>query len=88
MEFPYTGSVQIFTVPIGVSELEVTLVGASGGSVTYVRTALGGRGAKITATVPVSAGEVFHIYVGGAGTGGLVKTAGFNGGGEGVGEKH
>jgi len=83
VSFPFTGDFQEFTVPNGVTSLEVTLVGASGATASFNGiTSPGGRGAKITATVPVNTGEVYRIYVGGAGN---VKVAGYNGGGEGKG---
>ena len=70
---------QEFNVPDGVYELIVTLVGASGASsMLGSRLAQGGRGAKITARVPVRPGDIFHLYVGGAGSG---RVGGFNGGG-------
>lgn len=79
VSFEYTGSVQTFTVPAGVVELEVTLVGASGASrFANNRFGYGGKGAKITALVPVNPGDVYHIHVGGAGND---KTPGYNGGG-------
>lgn len=82
--FDYTGELQNFTVPSGVSSITVTLVGASGGDNVLREGAspwnLGGRGALITSTLFVNPGEVYHIHVGGAGKTGR-DAGGFNGGG-------
>ncbi|MHB1571321.1 MAG: glycine-rich protein, partial [Solirubrobacteraceae bacterium] len=66
---------QTFTVPAGVTSVQVTAVGARGGDVGAV---LGGPGAIATAALPVTPGqtlyvEVGHIPIGGGG--------GWNGGG-------
>jgi YD repeat-containing protein len=76
VNFSYTGGAQSWTVPTGVASIQVSAVGAQGGG-TY-----GGLGAQVTATMPVTPGQVLQIYVGGrpGGTGG-----GFNGGGNGSG---
>jgi len=80
VSFAYTGDYQTFTVPAGVTSMEVTLVGASGGDAYFGgRIGAGGLGAKITATVAVNAGEVYRIHVGGAGNDTI---AGYNGGGQ------
>jgi hypothetical protein len=75
----FTGAVQTLTVPAGVNFIDVELNGAQGGSVSAGGLNFGGR---VTARVPVAAGDVLNIYVGGqpAGTSG-----GFNGGGSGEG---
>jgi hypothetical protein len=60
-----------FTVPAGVSTLTVVVSGGGGGNASgdggrpgYS----GGYGAKVTATVAVTPGQSFNIYVGAAGT--------------------
>jgi hypothetical protein len=53
----------LFTVPAGVNSLTVTAVGAHGGGCGIA----GGRGASITATVPVTGGEELFVGVGGVG---------------------
>ena len=53
----------------------MTLYGASGGS---YGSGQGGNGAMISSTIPVIAGEVYRVYVGGAGSN---TAGGFNGGG-------
>lgn len=89
VEFDYTGTPESFTVPAGVTSLEVTAYGASGGSATAdfepSSTALGGRGAAVSALLDVVPGTVLSVNVGGQGgpndTGG--GAAGWNGGGSG-----
>ncbi len=78
VSFNFTGGVQTFTVPVTLCVPHVTFVvrGAKGGG------ANGGLGAAVQATVPVTPGQVFQIYVGGMGTQGAAS-GGFNGGGNG-----
>lgn len=81
----YMGAGQVFTVPEGVSTLNVTLYGGSGGRGTsYLHPgSFGGRGAMISSVIPVFPGEVFVVMVGSEGkrttTTGI--TSGYNGGG-------
>lgn len=74
--FNYTGSVQTWTVPACVTSINVVAAGAKGGG------NIGGNGARITATIPVTPGQVLNIYVGGMGTCGN-NSGGWNGGGTG-----
>ncbi|MFN8242798.1 MAG: PKD-like domain-containing protein [Ferruginibacter sp.] len=76
--FNYTGGVQTFTVPPGVTSLNITCFGAQGENAAIGGT--GGKGASATGTLAVTPGQVLNIYVGGAGNGGI---GGFNGGGNG-----
>lgn len=73
----YTGSEQSFTVPSGVTSLQVVAVGGTGQSNQHLR---GGRGAVVTADIPVVPGTTLSIVVGGNGVG---PGMGFNGGGPG-----
>ena len=88
-EFGYTGASQSFTVPAGVTSLEVTAYGASGGSATpndgSNLTGLGGRGAAVSAFLDVQPGAVLSVNVGGRGgdNGAGGGAAGWNGGGGG-----
>ncbi len=90
-EFGYTGAPQSFTVPAGVTSLEVTAYGASGGSATpndgSNLTGLGGRGAAVSAILEVQPGVVLSVIVGGQGgdngNAGGDGAAGWNGGGAG-----
>jgi hypothetical protein len=76
--FSYTGSEQVFTVPAGVTSVEVTVVGARGGAAMFG--AAGGRGALVTGTLTVNPGQPLYVEVGGPGS---VRAGGFNGGGTG-----
>jgi hypothetical protein len=89
--FNYTGSVQTYTVPTGISRIMVDVQGAKGGdnsqwpSGTYP--SQGGNGGRVQAMLAVTAGQVLNIYVGGAGnTGSVILPAvgGYNGGGDGA----
>ena len=77
-----------FTVPPGVSRLQVELTGAPGGS---SMTATGGTGAFVQALVAVMPGQTLYAEVGGAGRDGAMKDSdvtvragGYNGGGTGA----
>lgn len=83
INFNYTGSVQTFTVPEGVSELKLELWGAQGGT---SMNSVGGKGGYAYGNLLVSNGTVLYIYIGGAGktqnsTSNLNVIGGFNGGG-------
>ncbi len=75
--FDFTGGEQSFVVPPGVTSITMEVSGAQGGANWASNTNFGGR---VTATVPVTAGETLLVYVGGQPTG---TAAGFNGGGAG-----
>lgn len=80
--FTYTGSEQKFKVPAGVTQITVTVDGASGapgydyGSGKYA--SAGGLGTRVRAAIAVTPRETLAIFVGGSGSDG-----GFNGGGAG-----
>jgi hypothetical protein len=69
-----TGSEDTFTVPAGVTQLQVSAVGGAGGPGGYSTT--GGEGAVVTGDLTVTSSEVLYVEVGGNGSSG-----GFNGGG-------
>jgi large repetitive protein len=86
--FNYTGGVQTYTVPVGVTSLTVDVYGAQGGFGYNVPNVTPGLGGRVQATLAVTPGEVLNIYVGGqGGPGGTTVggTAGYNGGGTGGG---
>ena len=87
--FNFTGQMQTFVVPQGVTSIKVDLSGASGGN---AETAVGGQGGRVECIVPVTPGETLQIYVGGAGKNGDNKSGrimgGFNGGGTGYDDEH
>ena len=62
--FSYTGAEQSWQVPPGVSSVQVTAVGGSGSSNVAAdgTTVAGGKGANVSATVPVPAGTT-RLYV-------------------------
>jgi hypothetical protein len=78
--FEYTGNEQTFVVPNGVHNLQVRLVGGSGGA----GNGLGGSAAEILGGLSVTPGETLYVEVGGngedSGEGGV---GGFNGGASG-----
>ena len=79
--FDYTGSVQTYTVPPGVAEIQLEAWGAQGGTGTYggitPDPGLGGYSIGILGVTP---GDVLNIYVGGAGE--STGPGGYNGGGQ------
>jgi hypothetical protein len=84
--FAFTGAEQSLTVPAGVTSVHVLVVGAPGAAGSGPFGGHGGSGAQVSADLPVVAGEILFVEVGG--TGGSVTDAagpgGFNGGGAGV----
>jgi hypothetical protein len=72
--FDYTGAIQTWTVPIGVTSATFDIFGAQGADGGNSNFGLGGR-AQVT--LAVTPGEVLAIYVGGAASG---TNGGFNGG--------
>ena len=86
--FNLTGSEQTWTVPTGVTSLQVVAKGAKGGNGNDVNNpnSPGGKGGTVSATLTVTAGSTFYIYVGGQGKSGQFAdaddgTRAFNGGG-------
>src|SRR5687768_12598485 len=59
------GVPQYFSVPPGVTQLQVEIIGADGGNAeTATTTTDGGRGARIQATLNVVPGQLLTIYAG------------------------
>jgi len=78
--FNYTGSMQTYTVPAGVSKISIEAYGAEGGQGdggNYT----GGLGAIIYGEFSVTPGETINIVVGGKGEDGTESMAGGGGGG-------
>lgn len=72
--FSYTGAVQNWTVPAGVTTVTIECWGAQGGPTWDMgNRCYGGKGAYAKARVAVGPGETLHVYVGGQ--------TGWNGGG-------
>jgi hypothetical protein len=82
--FTYTGGVQTYTVPAGVTSINVTLNGAQGGTDNYGALFTGALGGRVSATLAVTPGAVLNIYVGGRGPDNGAGTGGYNGGGNGT----
>ena len=81
LTFSYTGSLQTFTVPTGITQLSVVLNGAGGQPGSY---GTGGAGGFVSGTLNVIAGQVLTVIVGGSsgyGGGGTGAAGGGNGGG-------
>ncbi|MBK9190431.1 MAG: T9SS type A sorting domain-containing protein [Crocinitomicaceae bacterium] len=86
--FNYTGAMQTYVVPAGVTEISVDVIAAGGGLSmgSGGGTQNPGNGGRIQADLTVVPGTTLNIYVGGAGTNGVPPTpgvGGFNGGGNG-----
>ena len=71
--FSYTGSVQTYTVPAGVTSIQIETWGAQGANATFGTAGIGGLGGYTIGELSVTGGEVLNIYVGGQ--------DGYNGGG-------
>ena len=84
IDFNFTGALQTFTVPCGVTQIYVTAYGAEGGAGALGGDAasggVGGKGSVVSGYLSVTPGQILNLYVGGAGATG---TGGYNGGGNG-----
>jgi hypothetical protein len=79
VSFAYTGSVQNYTVPTGISLISIDVVGARGGGSLYNN---GGAGGRVQCVMAVTAGQIYSIYVGQVGSGtGAEGSYGGNGSG-------
>jgi glycine rich protein len=80
--FGFTGTVQVYVVPAGVTRVDVDAFGAQGASVSdpSFGTTAGGFGGRVQTTLTVTPGDTLFVYVGGAG---VATAGGFNGGGSG-----
>lgn len=85
--FDYTGGMQTYVVPTGVTEIQFDVKGAQGGDISGTTVGWGGstsisteagNGGQVTGILPVTPGETLYLFVGGAGMG---STGGYNGGG-------
>ena len=76
----YSGSSTTFTVPAGITSINVTLSGAGGGGGNgFAQT--GGAGGYVSGTLAVTPGESLTLIVGGRGVTGSPPSGGFGGGG-------
>lgn len=83
--FNYSGNMQTFTVPDGVTSLTIEAKGAQGGNGHNIAYQPGGLGGYIKGAFSVTPGSILNIYVGGTGGRSNVSpvAGGFNGGGNG-----
>jgi hypothetical protein len=80
--YTWNGDAQSFTVPAGVTSLDVTAVGAAGGSAVYNGAGFAGPGASVEdKSVPVSTyqGQTLTVIVGGVGGNGSPDVSGAGG---------
>jgi hypothetical protein len=81
--FNFTGDVQTFVVPAGVTSATIKTWGAQGGGSDFSNH--GGLGGYAIGTLGVQPGDVLYVYVGGqppsANTDGIPNPGGYNGGG-------
>ena len=63
IKFNYTGAIQTWTVPAGVTKIYVDAAGAQGGSVSATK--FGGKGGKVSGVLTVTPGSILQITVGG-----------------------
>ncbi|MCF8449495.1 MAG: Ig-like domain-containing protein, partial [Taibaiella sp.] len=80
--FSYTGTVQTYTVPSGVTAIGIDAAGAQGGNSLASN---GGNGGRVQASLTVTPGQVLSIYVGGQGAAGPSSSGTRAGGGNGGG---
>ncbi|WP_066757255.1 glycine-rich protein [Crocinitomix algicola] len=80
--FDYTGTVQTYTVPAGITRIHIEAFGAQGGTALNdaADCIIGGLGGQAEGELDVTPGDVLNIYVGGKGEAGNI--GGWNGGGE------
>ncbi|TND08683.1 MAG: hypothetical protein FD123_1899 [Bacteroidetes bacterium] len=83
----FTGGLQTYTIPCGVTSVTIECRGAQGGGGAAGNSSggataggVGALGGLATGTLAVSPGDVLNVFVGGAG---VTPTGGFNGGGNG-----
>lgn len=65
IRFDYTGDIQTWTVPAGVTSIYADVAGAQGGTMGV---STGGKGGKVSGVMAVTPGEVLQITVGGQST--------------------
>jgi len=68
--FAYTGTIQTWTVPAGVTSIQVDVIGAAGG--TSQSGALGGCGGEVVCSLAVTPGQILNVLVGNMGGSGFI----------------
>ncbi|WP_157454211.1 T9SS type A sorting domain-containing protein [Crocinitomix catalasitica] len=79
LTYDYTGTIQEYVVPDGVSNIRITAVGAAGGEGTALSSGEKGNGASMAGNFIVIPGQVLKIIVGGEGSGALYTGGGGGG---------
>ena len=85
--FAYTGSIQTYTIPVGIYTISIDAKGAQGGIAgATLGSSAAGKGGRVQGLLAVTPGTVLNIFVGGCGQAGSSSggTGGWNGGGTGV----
>ncbi len=80
--YTFSGSQETFTVPAGVTSVNVVAVGGKGGNAAF-GTQAPGFGGRVSADLPVTPGSTLYVTVGGnggSGSGASGGAGGFNGG--------
>ena len=84
LTFNYTGSMQTFTVPDGVTSINIQAFGAQGGDGSGgtggATGGAGGKGGMVQGDLAVTPGQVINLFIGGAGA---TPAGGYNGGANG-----
>jgi hypothetical protein len=78
--FGFTGGMQTFIVPPGITSVQIECYGGQGSAALSAAPGLGGLGAYASGSLTVTPGQVLNIFVGGQGG---IPTGGYNGGGNG-----
>ncbi|MDA7804227.1 glycine-rich protein, partial [Crocinitomix sp.] len=84
--FNYTGAMQTYIVPPGITSIAVEMTGAEGGKSTGFAH-IAGKGGSIETTMSVTPGATLNIFVGQKGNNGVsfsIAAGGWNGGGNGA----
>jgi hypothetical protein len=79
--FSYSGAIQNWTIPAGITEITVDVIGASGGLGTSSNNSNGGRGVRMQGVLTVTPGNVLKILVGEKGVNATSNGGGGGGGG-------
>jgi len=79
--FSYQASVQTYTIPVGITQVSITVNGASGGDGYNTASYFGGNGAGFTGIASVTPGHIIGIVTGGRGVSGVSSDDGAGGGG-------
>jgi len=78
--FNYSGAIQTYIVPTGVAKIQITAVGAAGGTGINASFGNGGSGASMQGIFDVTPGQALSVLVGGKGTDGADYVGGGGGG--------